>query len=872
MIFLRWFLLIPIAFFLGCSVDDELPSDTAELFEKAVTLFNDKSYRQSEVFFAQAMLVFEQRGAQATMAEIAGYLGRISLELSEFRNAIDQLEGGIKYAKQANDYREEMKLQSYLGHVYREMGEYEDAIRSYRTVHALAVAFNDGETVAQTDYSIATTLFYDGKYERAKESCESALSYYRSRSNDEKLGATLWLLGEIHTRQARYAEALNILNQAESVADRSSDPLLVPRIKMSIGRMYRINGNSSVALQHFREATNVLRSKKGGRQYEVVLLFEIANVYYDAGQYENAKRFYTDANTIARALGDRISENYLYLYAFRCNEKLAQIDQTPANAERVAKAYRQLAPRFAELQYRSGEAIAYAKAGMLYETAGMLTTAREMYLQATSLFEEQDGEYRVPELHDPYVREIGIKQDDVYERLATTLMQLRSPGEALAILEKAQTNTYQAQLRISEFEVRHPQLKDDVAQMRKLLRDARQMEVELSALLAFRQRGSASQRINELRAKVVKGKSDIQKLTAKIVSLHPNYEPLTKGTATKLVEIQSHIPRGTVVVKFLPTNGQLVIFALSRTRFEIKVSPIQKRQLSGMMEEYKRLLQDPRVYAGSAGEASVPVMTRFAKLSTQLYDHLIRPVEPLIERNLVIITDKTFEGFPLHALERQEPNGVKYLIEMTNVDYLPSLSSLKYKTATSLRIRDIVAAGNPLGKNWSIDYELRDIRSFYKEANIVIGMEASWENIRRMRGDVLQLSTEFVQDENGRPWGSVVLADGQTPEREEMLPFGFLAGMNTFPVVYLSNQIGSGTGLTSVHALLLRMNGTSDVFFNAWSADRKAAKFFSEFFFTYLSNGLAPGDAYRQALLNLIKTREVNHPRSWAQFFHYGVG
>ena len=872
MTFLRSFPILLIAFFLGCSAEDDIPSDTAELFDKAVTLFNDKSYRQSEVLFAQALVVFERRGAQATMAEIAGYMGRIGLELGEFRSAIDQLENGIKFAKQANDYREEMKLRSYLGHVYQEMGEYEDAIRSYRTVHALAVAFNDGETVAQTDHDIATTLFYDGKYERAKESCESALSYYRSSSNAEKLGAALWLLGEIHVRQVRYAEALNILNQAESVAERSSDPLLVPKIKLSIGRMYRINGNSSVALQYFRDATNVLRSKKGRREYEAVFLFEIANVYYDAGQYENAKRFYTEAATIARALGDRISENFLYLYVVRCKEKLSRIDQTPANAERVARDYRQLAPRFAELLHRSGEAIAYAKAGMLYETAGMYTTAREMYLKATSLFEERDGEYRVPDLHDAYVREIGIQQDDVYERLAAILVQLRAPGEALALLEKAQTSTYQAQLRGSEFDVRHPQLKDDVAQMRKLLRDVRQMEVELSGLLAFRQRASASQRINELRAKLGKGKSDIPKLAAKIVALYPNYEPLTKGGATKLVEVQSHVPRGTVVVRFLSTDERLVIFALSRTRFEVKVSPIQKRQLSGLMEEYKRLLQDPRVYAGSAGEASVPVMTRFAQLSSQLYDHLIRPIEPLIERNLVLVADKMFEGFPIHALERQEPNGVKYLIEMTSVDYLPSLSCLKYKTASSLRIRDIVAVGNPIGKNWSIDYELRDIRSFFKEANILIGMEASWEKISRLRGDVLQLSTEFVQDENEWPWGSVVLADGQTPEKEEMLSFRSLAGMNTFPVIYLSNQIGPGTGLTSIHALLLRMNGTSDVFFNAWSADRKAAKFFSEFFFTYLSHGLAPGDAYRQALLNLIKTREVNHPRSWAQFFHYGVG
>jgi CHAT domain-containing protein len=71
---------------------------------------------------------------------------------------------------------------------------------------------------------------------------------------------------------------------------------------------------------------------------------------------------------------------------------------------------------------------------------------------------------------------------------------------------------------------------------------------------------------------------------------------------------------------------------------------------------------------------------------------------------------------------------------------------------------------------------------------------------------------------------------------------------------------------------VLRINGTSDVFFNSWFSDRKAAKFYSEFFYTHLANGLAPGDAYRQALLNLIRTRDVSHPHSWGQFFHFGLG
>jgi len=279
------------------------------------------------------------------------------------------------------------------------------------------------------------------------------------------------------------------------------------------------------------------------------------------------------------------------------------------------------------------------------------------------------------------------------------------------------------------------------------------------------------------------------------------------------------------------------------------------------------------VYAGVGGEASLGVMTRFEKLSTQLYDYFIRPVDSRFQRNLVIITRDEFAGFPFQALERQDARGnVKFLIELTSVDYLATLSSLQFRATASTGIRTIVAMGNPSGKNWSVDYELHDIRSFYKGAAIMLGTDASFKNIGVRKTDLLQLSLDFVNATGEPDLGSLVCSTGKTLGETESIDFERLTENEPPPVIELSNQSAQGSGLTPLHALLLRMNGTSDVFLNAWSADRKAAKYFSESFYTNLAAGLAPGDAYRQALLNLIATREVSHPRSWGQFFHFGVG
>jgi CHAT domain-containing protein len=424
-----------------------------------------------------------------------------------------------------------------------------------------------------------------------------------------------------------------------------------------------------------------------------------------------------------------------------------------------------------------------------------------------------------------------------------------------------------------ELTLRHPEMKQPTLDLRSRLQNACWIELELNAQLAQKELSEQKQHIAELRSELESAKRFVQNESRQIIAVQPNYETLVAPQPVDVMPLKKYIPHGTLAIEFLPADNQLYIFALTRSQLVVRTSAIEKNNLLTLMHEYQRLLQDPNVYSGEGGEASMPAMTRFAVLSTQLYDALLRPVEDLLNHNLVIVTNEAMEGFPFHAIEQQDRrNNVRYVIELTSVDYVPSLASLRYHAVTASPIRDIVAFGNPTGKNWSIDYELHDVRSFFRGATLRIGIEASWDNLKSVKADVLQLSTEFSACNAEHPLGTFVLSNGLTVEESMTLPFSKLSELEAVPVVLLSNQYGQGTGLTSAQALLLHLNGTSDVFLNEWIADRRAAKFFSESFYTQLANGLAPGDAYRQALLNLIHTREVSHPRSWGQFFHFGIG
>ena len=858
----------------ACEMRDRPLDDATELFDRAVSLYEDKAYPRAESLFVQSLPVLERTGQTYTVVEANRYLGQIYLTEGRYYSALVRFESALRQTQSVKDFRTEMKLQALIGDAYDALTSDQAALTSYRAAHRLSSAYNDVDIKASLELRMGAVSMNAEHLDDAFAYYQAAFAYYQAQTGALAAEA-LRGLGGVLFRQKRLDAAQTSLTQARSMIQKSDQYVLDAQLCMDLGLVQKAQGNPNGALQLFRDAVNSLRSKKTGREQEVMLLFNIGMVYFDNGRFADAKKYFSEAEGIAHSIGDGIAEGYLELFAVRCDERSLTANQKIQEVDRYIQEYQAVAQKFQASGHRSGEAYAHALVARLYESVGNLVKARDEYREAIEIEESTLGEFIVPEHHRPYQDALGLQKErtERYAQLASILIQMKGREEALAVLESASQRSIRSVLLDVNVAVRHPSLKQDLLKARSAMRDLRMLQIEQSSMLSIRRGVTDARLVNSLHTQIVGLQREFSTLSDRITSQYPNYEPLLHTGSIKVRELQASIPAGTLVVRFLPANDQLHVFVLSKTKFEVKSTIVTREKLLGLVAEYQRLMNDPSVYTGTAGEVSVSTMTRFATLSTQLYDYLIRPFDSMLERNLVIITSPEFEGFPFHTIERQERGGsVKYLIEITSVDYLPSLASIRFKTADTERLTRVVAMGNPTGKNWSIDYELRDIRSFFKEATVIISKDASWENLRDVKTDILQLSSDFLMGEGESSLGMVALAKAQALEEVEKIPFEKLSEIAAPAVVVLSNQYGEGFGLSPIHALVLRMNGTSDVFFNAWFSDRKAAKFFSEFFYTHLANGLAPGDAYRQALLNLIRTRDVGHPHSWGQFFHFGLG
>jgi hypothetical protein len=583
-----------------------------------------------------------------------------------------------------------------------------------------------------------------------------------------------------------------------------------------------------------------------------------------------ARKYYNDASEIARREGDGIAQAHLALRIKDAEVENLTSEQRETTSLQLARAYLELADRFRSIGQTSGEAAAAGRAAEAFSAMGDAARSKRMLQRAATVERLSLLAYADPILHRPYVSRLGRdgRQAQWSHRLAAHAFAEEKVIEGLTVLEQYRQSVAADALEESELTLRHPTLPTQVATVRSEWIERRLVAAELGAALALgTDPATASSPLSELHRDV----QQLFKRASSLASAYPNYASLVRADSLSLSGIRGFIPRGLTVVEYLDDGTSLIAVAISREAARIIRQPVDVPSVSRQIDEYWRLLQDPLVYTGGGGEASLEPMTRFAVLSTELYDLFIRPLESISERGFVFVETDLVGRLPFHALEKQDRGGrVGHLIEYGSVDYLSSWSALLFPTRPALRMQTIVAFGNPSGRNWSTDVELRDIRSFFRTAEVAIGRDATWSDLRVKRPDLLQLATSFRP--GLRKFGAFLAADSARIDATIEVPFERLSEMSPPPVVVLSDDVSEAGGLRPDHAFLLRINGTSDIFLNRWIADRKASKFFSEFFFTHLANGLAPGDAYRQALLNLIRTEDVNHPRSWAQFFHFGVG
>ncbi|MEH2192628.1 MAG: CHAT domain-containing tetratricopeptide repeat protein [Nostoc sp.] len=215
------------------------------------------------------------------------------------------------------------------------------------------------------------------KHQQAIEILQQALTIARELKDQKLEGTALVGLGFNYNALGEKQKALDFYNQAlplyRAVGDRTGEAATLN----NIGGVYSALGEKQKALNFYNQALP-LRRAVGDRTGEAATLNNIGRVYDDLGEKQKALDFYNQALPLRRAVGDRTGE------ATTLNN-IGTVYDALGEKQKALDFYNQALPLIRAVGDRAGEATTLNNIGGVYDALGEKQKALDFYNQALPL-------------------------------------------------------------------------------------------------------------------------------------------------------------------------------------------------------------------------------------------------------------------------------------------------------------------------------------------------------------------------------------------------------------------------------------------------------------------------------------------------------
>lgn len=847
----------------GCGRETSPEQKQADqLLSRAREAYARNAFSESRSAFRASLALDEKLGrvpqaaeALERLAAIEAYAGRLDSSIVLYRAAAER-----HRSLADRDAARLMTLQT--ASLHRRMEDDAKAYDLLTEALRLAQLFKDEEGVGEIHRALAEVCRALEKGEEEAAHLEALLQAAMNSGNSAAQARVYREMGLSALAGGDHNRAAENLLKALTFAGQSRDSLLAIDILYRLAMTHTAAGNTPQAFEAYTDALRRTDVTRGAQRLRYEMLTRVGTVYLASGAPADAARFYRPALSGAIAAGDKLAEGYLFVQLGHC-EAL-----TPGGMDNALRNYRAALELFSASSYYRGAAYALAGLGAAAERNRELTEALQYYRQAVDLDRAVAGR------SDP---------DDVFSECETVFRENRGPAAEDPLVELL------LQLGRSDeafwfVEQRHARaLAEDLAavslhtgeqavdSLLDLWHDARRRTIgaerQLGTLLSA---GPEWQTLlPEAKEVAGFGSRQMEELAAAIVQRRPSLGSAVSPAGLTPAEVRRTIPPGSALVVYACASRSLYTFVLNPAGSMLEVSAVPRRTLLGQAEEFWSTLQDRIVLEDSATEKQRTSDRRLLELSSLLYAPFMRPVEARAAGvpDLFVVLPREFGMLPLHALRR---GGAvrRFVAEQSALRYLPSASSLGAPGATPARQYTVTGLGHPGSTGWDVEYELRDIRAFYRDALLVFGEQATFEGLKRAGGEVLHVTAEFRYGERSAANSSLLLSDGKTAGGTRSTAWGRLPSLPPRAVMVVSDL---GRHLPRKNPLLARlilMGGTREVVLHSFTPLRKSRKDFGEGLYTALLAGAAPDGAFHQAQLAMIRTSQPLH--HWAAFSLWG--
>lgn len=855
---------------MGCSgPDDERIQSADILFERAVQYTERGRYEEAATAFTNLIAVDSDIGRTGRVAQHQRYLGIIAENTGRFEEARTWYTQSVESSRRAANHEGILDGMNRLARLAGITGDSQKEYSQYHNALTYTQFFNYPPGEAVTSMNLGTLERNAGRFDIAHRYFTRA-DQIASNLNDPALRfKTLVALANSHIHQRQFNEAYDRLREAERYENSIDDPMEKLAFILTNGRLYEQTGLYIDALSLYELGWTEFREQPRNDKQFVKLIEALADGYLMHGRYRDALSYYNMLADLTRDYDRLITHGYALLGK---SDGFLKFGIVVGNNDYILQAIqsaREAEAHFGHLHYFTGQAYAVFQQARGASLLGRTDDAIQLYRNALSYLTETitpEGVFASQQRFEQR-NNLADPRTAITYFLVNELIQLGRYDDAFVYTERdrqSMLNDKVLRIGLTSSDEQVTLLADSLTLLYRKMQ-----ALDYARLSTYEQSRQLSGQRDTLRAMISDIRHAIEEIQGNISDSLPNSRRLFEKDFPSRSAIQQALPRGRTLVSYYPTHTHLHIFILDRGSLRVHSRDLPKEILDTRVGSFLRLISSPLLFASEDNVVDRTIQREYDQDAGWVYNTMIEPVLAITGgmQHVVFVLPPGMHDLPLHAL--REPRGRReYLINRFRISYLPSATVLTFGLQSPGGVSSIAAFGNPDGKDWNVDYEIRDVRGIYRNARLYLEGNASIDRLKSERGDILHLTSEFFYQPKFPEHSYFMMTrEGSVAVRK----FGLehLTGLYRFPNVILYNSGDVIEGLNVIHPYLFYLNGSRSIIVNHWVREPRSAKWFNENVYSNLSIEYPFIDAYHEAQKTLISTPEYAHPHFWASFFLY---
>jgi CHAT domain-containing protein/Flp pilus assembly protein TadD len=716
-----------------------------------------------------------------------------------------------------------------------------------------------GDAAAATvaGYWLSFCLFQKQKADEALEMVQPLINVFETRSYKWLVVRGLYLTSNSHFLLTNHSPAIDLAQHSLELAERTGDLVGELNAYTSLIEYNRHLSNYDKSQEYIQRSLDLLNRTtldpiQGTRHYGF-----IATSLNDAGWPDAAAVYQKEALRYAFDSSRPLTLAYSLAFLSKIQARLKKFDDAEATASRAVEVA-------AAQSDKDQMAYALVQLGHVYRQEENYNKAIESYDQAIRIYKDSKNPLRVYDAHKGRVFcYLAQGQNNAAEQ---------ELDEAVRLIESARDNIFEQDNRSSFFH-------------------AEQTLYDVAISFYYSTMNSPERAFNYSESSRARSLVDLINDDARVLSKSRVPELTFTGASRSLPldTIKNRIPEKVQVVQFAMLEDQLVTWVLSGGQMKSTSVPVKGEELNGKVSAYLHLISSSSPAARNTEGAY--------NLARELYDTLIKPVEPLLvkDKQLCIVPDKILNLLPFGTLRSRED---EYLVNQYELMVSPSSTALVLFSEMAAHknlsgVERVLSVGNPsfdrdafpsLPDLSSATSEARQVAGLYNARSLLVEDDASVTRVvsEIKNADVIHFALHSVLDKRFPMRSKFLLArpDKRHHSSSESVLFAHDIYDLKLPRVRLAvlsacetgaGRYFGGEGVMNMARPFLSA-GVPVVVASLWPVDSNATSRFMINFHRLRTEGLPVAKALQQAQRDMLKDSDnrLHDPYYWAPFVVIG--